>query len=84
MNGESGNAYNISNPNSIATIREIAEAFAEAGGKKVVFELPTDAEKQGYNLMDNSSLTSKKLEALGWKGMFDLKTGVAHTLKCLV
>lgn len=84
LNGESGNAYNISNPNSIATIREIAEAFAEAGGKKVVFELPTDAEKQGYNLMDNSSLTSKKLEALGWKGMFDLKTGVAHTLKCLV
>ena len=33
--------------------------------------------------MDNSSLTSDKLEALGWHGMFDLKTGVAHTLKCL-
>lgn len=83
LNGESGNAYNISNPGSIATIREIAETFASAGGKKVVFELPTDTEKQGYNLMDNSSLTSDKLEALGWHGMFDLKTGVAHTLKCL-
>lgn len=83
LNGESGNAYNISNPDSIATIREIAECFAKEGGKKVVFELPSEAEKQGYNLMDNSSLSSNKLEALGWHGLFDLKTGVLHTLKCL-
>lgn len=83
LNGEAGNAYNISNPDSIATIREIAECFAETGGKKVVFELPTETEKQGYNMMENSSLASEKLEKLGWKGSFDLKTGVAHTLQCL-
>ena len=83
LNGVSGNAYNISNRRSIATIREIAEAFAAAADRKVVFELPSDVERQGYNMMDNSSLTSDKLEELGWKAIFDLKTGVEHTLECL-
>ena len=83
LNGESGEAYNISNVKSIATIRQIAECFASTGKKKVVFDIPTETEKQGYNLMQNSSLTSDKLEQLGWHGIFDLKTGVAHTLKCL-
>ena len=34
LNGESGEAYNVSNKNSVVTIREMAEAFAEVGGKK--------------------------------------------------
>lgn len=84
INGESGNAYNISNSKSIATIREIAECFAATMGRDVLIELPTEKEKQGYNLMDNSSLTSDKLESLGWQGIFDLKTGVSHTVASLV
>lgn len=80
INGKSGNAYNISNSKSIATIREIAECFATTTGRAVLMEVPTEKEKQGYNFMDNSSLTSDKLESLGWHGIFDLKTGVSHTV----
>lgn len=49
--GVSGNAYNISNKNSVVTIRQMAEAFAKAGNKDVVFEVPTAEEKASYNLM---------------------------------
>lgn len=80
INGKSGEAYNISNRSSLATIRDIAEAFAEAGNRKVLFEGATEEEKASYNLMDNSSLNAEKLEALGWQGVFDLKTGTARTL----
>ena len=80
LNGESGNAYNISNKDSIVTIRDIAEYFARTAGKKVIFELALDAEKASYNLMDNSSLKSDKLEGLGWYGMFDIEKGVKRTL----
>ena len=81
LNGKMGQAYNISNPDSVSTIREIAEAFAEAGHKKVVFENPSDAELKGYNPMSNSALAADKLTGLGWKGCFDLKTGTRKTLE---
>lgn len=80
LKGNSGEAYNISNPNSIITIRDFAECAAKEAGVKIVFENATDAEKSSYNLMDNSSLTSDKLEGLGWKGLFDLQTGLQRTL----
>ncbi len=80
IRGMSGEAYNISNASSIVTVRDLAQAFASAVGKKVIYENPTDAEKAGYTAMMNSSLDSAKLEALGWKGIFDLKRGVESTL----
>lgn len=80
LNGERGNAYNISNKNSIASIREMAEVLAKEGNVEVVYENPTDAEKKSYNLMDNSALDAHKLELLGWKAVFDLNEGVKRTL----
>ena len=83
LNGEKGKAYNISNRNSLVTIRQMAEAFAEAAGRKIIFENPTDAEAKSYNLMDNSALDATSLEDLGWYGRFDLNSGVQATLDAL-
>lgn len=83
LNGNAGEAYNISNVNSVATIRQIAECFAKCSGKKLIFENPTDKEISSYNLMENSCLSSKRLEMLGWKGLFDLQSGVERTLEAL-
>ena len=83
LKGESGKAYNISNRDSVVTIRDFAECTAKEAGVKVVFENVTDVEKASYNLMDNSSLTSDKLEGLGWEGKFDLENGVQATLRAL-
>ena len=83
LNGEKGRSYNISNPDSICTIRELAECIAVTAGKKVEFAIPSEAEKKSYNMMDNSSLDSSMIEALGWKGLFDLPTGIAHSLEVL-
>lgn len=83
INGFSGDAYNISNKKSIATICEMAKEFAEAAGKKIIFENASKEEFSGYNLMDNSSLSGDKIESLGWIGLYDLKTGVKKTLNSL-
>lgn len=83
LNGETGKAYNVSNPASVVTIRELAEQIAVCAGRKVVFENPSDEEERGYNLMDNSSLDGLNLAGLGWHGKFDLKTGLEHTLQIL-
>ena len=81
--GKTGNAYNIANPNSTVTVRRLAQEFADASGTKIIFQNATDAEKKSYNLMENSSLDSTKLEALGWKPRFSLKDGVSRTLEIL-
>lgn len=80
LNGRSGEAYNISNRDSVVTVRDVAEALAEAGGVQVVFENPTDVERKSYNLMSQSALDSQKLERLGWKAEFGLKEGAEKTL----
>lgn len=80
LNGKNLEAYNISNKNSLVTIREMAAAFAKAGEKIIEFEHATENEVASYNLMENSSLQGEKLEKLGWKGKFDIHTGTMHTL----
>lgn len=83
VEGENASAYNISNPNSIITIKELAEMYASASGVKVIYDLPTEEEKAAFNPMDNSSLNGTKLEKLGWRGLFDAKRGTSHTISIL-
>lgn len=81
LRGKTGEAYNISNPNSIASIREMAECLGRLGNVQVKTAEASVEEKRSYNLMENSSLASEKLEALGWKGIFSLEQGIAATLR---
>lgn len=83
LNGQTGRAYNISNRNSVVTIRQMAQAFADAAGCDLVFENATDAEKRSYNLMDNSALAAGSLEELGWYGLFDMDAGAKATLDAM-
>jgi nucleoside-diphosphate-sugar epimerase len=83
VHGAPSNSYNISNPNSICSISDIANQIAQAAGVAVRFDLePGDAPVQ-HNLMDNSSLNSGKLESLGWKPKFDLGKGVSRMVEIL-
>lgn len=81
--GKDAEAYNISNPQAIVTIREFAEILSQTAGLPLDFEKPDDQEASGYNLMTSSALDSGKLEKLGWKGMFDVKAGVRDTLEIM-
>ena len=83
LEGNAGEAYNISNPNSVVTIRQMAEGFAHAAGREILFDNPSNAETKSYNLMDNSALEADRLQSLGWQGLFDLEAGVRATLDAM-
>lgn len=83
LNGESSHAYNISNPNSVISIRQMAEIVSRAGNVQLMMDLPTEEEKKGFNPMSNSSLNSGNLQNLGWKGLFDAQIGFEHTVEIL-
>ena len=83
LHGEPMHAYNISNPDSVISIREMAETVTRAGRVKLLMELPTEEEKKGFNPMSNSSLNSESLQALGWQGQFNAEIGFKHTVEVL-
>ena len=83
LSGESCCAYNISNPNSIISIKEMALILARCGNVQLRVELPTEEEKKGFNPMSNSSLESNSLLDIGWHGCFDAATGFDHTVRLL-
>ena len=83
ITGKSGHAYNVSNPDSVISIREMAELLAKSGGVQLKMEKPTDTERKRFNPMKNSSLDASALMDLGWKGIFDAKTGFFHTVSVI-
>ncbi len=83
LNGERGSAYNISNRDSVVSILEMAQAFADYTGVKIILEKPTDSESKGYNMMSHSDLDAEKLEGLGWSAIFGLEDGVRRTIDTL-
>ena len=83
MKGECGEAYNIADVSCDITLRDLAKIIADYVGKKVIFDLPDAVEAAGYSKATKARLDSTKLQGLGWKAQFDMKTGLEHTIEIL-
>ena len=82
VNGEDKNAYNIANPNSILSIREMAEIIAKIGNKKVLFDIPKDTPTNA-NPMQCGVLNSDKLQSIGWTPKYSSEEGFINTINTL-
>lgn len=83
LSGKLGEAYNISNKNSIITIKEMAKIISRIANVELILQLPNDLEVKQQNPMNNSSLNSHKLETLGWEGIFTAEEGFKETYSVL-
>jgi len=81
--GISGEAYNISYENSIASIADVAETVFKIAGTSVVFDLPDEIELKGFSSTQNCILDNKKLRNLGWHGSYSLGEGLTETLRIM-
>lgn len=66
MKGNSGEAYNIADAYSCISIKSLAEIVASIVGTKVIVDLPSETEKNGFNRVSKSVFSTKKIETLGW------------------
>ena len=64
--GECGKTYNIADRRYQMPVRDFARRAAEAGDCQVVFEMPSELEKEGYSRVRRAVLDTTRLEALGW------------------
>ena len=81
--GGSGEAYNIASRKSIASIREFAETAAEAGTAGIISAFPSEEEIKSYTTMKHAILDPAKLEALGWRSLWNLREGIGHTIEAM-
>lgn len=82
--GECGEAYNIADEASDIMLKDLAAIIAGFAGKKVVFELPDEVEAAGYSTATKARLDSTKLQGLGWKAKYDIKSGMERTIRILM
>jgi len=80
--GSAGEAYNVANRESVASIRQYAQTLAGIAGVKVVFDLPPEVERAGYTQITRAVLNPGKLEALGWRPRYGLRAGLEETFWC--
>lgn len=81
--GESAKAYNIANPESTRTVRELALMLAEAGGVSVLSDAPTAVEQSAFSPLLDATLDSTRLLDLGWRGTVDIRDGLFQTVRVL-
>lgn len=74
LNGESCNAYNLTNPNNEISIRDIAESVIALSGtsSKVVFDIAEDTAKLGMRKEGKTVMDASKLLSIGWKPAYSM------------
>ena len=83
LNGECGEAYNISDEKSDIMLKDLAREIADIVGRKVVFEKPDIAEALGYSTVSKARLDGTKLKKLGWTAKYDIHSGLERTMNIL-
>lgn len=83
LQGISGQAYNIANPNSRVTIAGFARETARQTGHQVIFQNPDKIQLAQRTPIVRQVLDSTKLEELGFIPAFDIETGISHTLQVM-
>lgn len=81
--GSAGEAYNVSNPNCIITVAELAQVAANIAGSKVVFDVPDELEQRGFSKPQDSVLLSEKLMKLGFVPQYTAEQGFKQTILIL-
>lgn len=81
--GQNGEAYNISNEKSVASIAELAELVAKICGTEVIKLPPDSIEQQGFSRPQNCILINDKLLGLGWTSNYSLEEGLRKTIEIL-
>lgn len=81
LKGENGSAYNLADENACVTIKNLAEIIASLSGVKVVFDLPSDIEKQGFSVIHKAVFDTAKLQQLGWTPQYKLEDALRETIK---
>lgn len=81
--GVNGEAYNIADVHGDIVLKDLATIIAEINGRNVIFAMPDKVETAGYSKATKARLNGSKLQNLGWRPRYDIKSGMVRTIEIL-
>ena len=82
-NGKKGEAYNIAVEEFNLRLKELAKIIASQSKTQIIFDLPDAEEQKGYSKANMALLDSRKINEIGWLGLFGLEEAVSHTIEII-
>lgn len=83
LNGAVGVPYNVSSEKTNIHLKDFAHLCADTCGKKVVFEMPSDAEQKGYSIAMQAILSNERIKGIGFKPHYDIEDAILRTINIL-
>lgn len=83
LKGECCEAYNIAKSYTYLSIAQFAQLTADLADVALVYDLGDEEVNEQRTFITRAVLSSEKLEALGWLGRYDARTGIQHTLNIM-
>lgn len=80
---EIGIPYNVSSEKTNVHLRDFARFCAEAIGKKVIFDLPSETEKKGYSIATKAILENGRIKKIGFEPVYEMSDAVSRTIEIL-
>ena len=80
MDGETGEAYNISNKECDIRLKDFAKIIAEKAQVEILFDCTGEA---GGSLVTNAILDNSKLRELGWNPLVNIDEAITRTLEIM-
>ena len=80
LDGETGEAYNISNKECDIRLKDFAKIIAEKAQVEILFDCTGEA---GGSLVTNAILDNSKLRELGWNPLVNIDEAITRTLEIM-
>lgn len=83
LHGETNTPYNISNASCDIYLRDFAALCAQYNGKDVIFDIPSDSERQGFSIATQAILDNSRLLSLGFQPRYAMRDALTRTIDIL-
>lgn len=83
LNGENGQAYNVSSESCNVHLKDFAAECARLCGRSVIFDIPDTTEAKGYSIASRAILSCDKLAGIGFRAKYNMEDALERTVKIL-
>ena len=83
LRGEIGVPYNVSSEKTNIHLKDFAALCAEENGKRIIFDLPSAAEKKGFSIAMTAILDNNRIKSIGFEPGYEMKDAIHRTIEII-
>jgi nucleoside-diphosphate-sugar epimerase len=83
LHGEKAQAYNVANTDDCLSLLQIVTLLSEYTDKKIIIDIPSLTEADGFSKASKALLNCSKIKKLGWEAKYSIKDGIIRTVEIL-